>query len=125
MDSTHTVVRLPVNRAANRHAGIVLYDDVTRGVVRVLSIVPTDEAARCGMAKKDVILDVNGIPAVHHRDVITVVQACTDGGYPVTFHVAAPSHVHAVGSKWRREARMNALKFHEIRDAWRFSHPAS
>lgn len=115
-------VRLEVDAERGRHAGIRVRDDVRGGFVKVEAAVSQDEASRCGIREGDAILSVNNIPAVHHRDVVAVVQECTDRGHPVTL-VLGTSY-YFVGSKWRRQARRRAVSFHASRDAWDASHGA-
>ena len=57
-----------------RHAGITL-TNVRFGVV-ITNVNSRDEA--CHYVKKgDVVTHINGMPAVHHRDVITIIDECT------------------------------------------------
>ena len=111
---------LDVNRAVDKHAGLSVRDDVARGCVVVKSTVKNDEAARHGLAPSDAIVSINGFPAVHHRDVIAVVQHCTEHGFPVVLRVSRGMkrrHTHCM-----RTLRDTAVSFHVARDAWSASH---
>ena len=97
----------------DRHAGITLED--TRGGVRVKALHPRDEAAKY-FCRGDVIRNVNGFPAVHHRDVIAIINSVTASGGVLRF-ARGQDHPRRI-----RSLRASAISFHAEHDAWNAGH---
>ena len=99
--------------APEQHAGVTLED--TRGGVRVKSLHPGDEGAK-HLRKGYVIRNVNGFPAVHHRDVVILIDAITASGGMLSF---ARGHNR---SRSMRVLRASAISFHIAHDARNTGH---
>jgi len=66
------------------HFGVTVTD--TLNGVRVTGLDPRDKGRRF-LCTNDVITRINGIPAVHHRDVIRVIDECTLNSIEVRLRV--------------------------------------
>ena len=62
------------------HAGVTLRND-SKGV-RVTKLEKRNQGIKV-LKINDVITSLNGIPAIHHRDVVTGIDEATKSGYPV------------------------------------------
>lgn len=72
---------LKLSRDCPRHAGITLKNQ--GHWVTVKSLVEKDEAWQAGLLPGDRIASLNGVPAVHHKDAVRLIQRATDIGEDV------------------------------------------
>ena len=102
-----------------RYAGITVKDD-PRGGVQVVRLVPGDEAEAV-LRIGDVLASVNGLPAIHHRDVIRLIDAATIANVPVQVTLRARGVMGGAERCMRRMART----FHRMEGEWVRGHTRS
>lgn len=110
------------------HAGIRVCDDTLRGCVRIVSLIRNDVAYVNGLRQGDRIWAVNGILALHHRDVIAVIQSVCDFGGSLAFAICQrgaarlPSTALHEEKMERLKIQASARLFHARLDEWNRSH---
>ena len=70
-----------------KHAGITVANSV--GGVRVVKVNKKDEAFTCKLKKGNVIKSINGLPAIHHQQVVDIINFSTINNLEVdlSFHI--------------------------------------